>query len=135
MKINNLHFCLIVKKVNENNGLTLPAICIVCKVFQKLQLEWMTLPFDKNFKNVVRASSVNYMEEIFFDQREKWNIWPCTLEIRQSTIYYTGLLGRWDKRIVDQESNAPSIIFFYTFFRLRALNRNRCRISVSVLVP
>ena len=33
-------------------------------------------------------------------------------KIRQSTIYYAGLLGRWDKRIVDQESDVPSIIFF-----------------------
>ena len=42
-------------------------------------------------------------------------------KIRQSTIYYAGLLGRWDKQIVDQESDVPSIIFFYTFYRLRAL--------------
>ena len=42
-------------------------------------------------------------------------------EIRQSTIYYAGLLGRWDKQIVDQESDAPSVIFFYTFYRLKAL--------------
>ena len=41
-------------------------------------------------------------------------------KIRQSTIYYAGSLGRWDKRIVDQESDVPSIIF-YTFYRLRAL--------------
>ena len=34
-------------------------------------------------------------------------------EIRQSTIYYAGLLGRWDKRIVDQESDVPNIIFLY----------------------
>ena len=34
-----------------------------------------------------------------------------TSEIRQSTIYYAGLLGRWDKRIIDQESDVPSIIF------------------------
>ena len=33
------------------------------------------------------------------------------LKIRQSTIYYAGLLGRWDKQIVDQESDVPSIIF------------------------
>jgi hypothetical protein len=32
-------------------------------------------------------------------------------EIRQSTIYYAGLLGRWDKRIIEQESDVPSIIF------------------------
>ena len=31
-------------------------------------------------------------------------------EIRQSTIYYAGLLGRWDKQIV------PSIIFLYFFY-------------------
>ena len=42
-------------------------------------------------------------------------------KIHQSTIYYAGLHGRWDKRIVDQESNVPSIISFYTFYRLRAL--------------
>ena len=34
-------------------------------------------------------------------------------EICQSTIYYAGLLGRWDKQIVDQESDVPSIIFVY----------------------
>ena len=34
------------------------------------------------------------------------------LEIRQSTIWYTGSLGRWDKRLVDQASDIPSIIFF-----------------------
>ena len=27
-------------------------------------------------------------------------------------MYYAGLLGRWDKRIVDQESDVPSIKFF-----------------------
>ena len=37
------------------------------------------------------------------------------IENRQSTIYYAGLLGRWDKRIVDQESDVPSIIFFLYF--------------------
>ena len=42
-------------------------------------------------------------------------------KIRQSTIYYAELLGRWDKRIIDQESDVPSIIIFYTFYRLRAL--------------
>ena len=40
------------------------------------------------------------------------------IKFRQSTTYYAGLLGRWDKRIVDQESDAPSIFFFH---RLRAL--------------
>ena len=35
------------------------------------------------------------------------------VEIRQFIIYYAGLLGRWDKQIVDQESDVPSIIFLY----------------------
>ena len=37
-------------------------------------------------------------------------------EIRQSTIYYAGLLGRWYKQIVEQESDVPSIIFFFILF-------------------
>ena len=40
------------------------------------------------------------------------------IKIRQSTIYYAGLLGQWDKRIVDQESDVPSIIFFILFIDL-----------------
>ena len=39
-------------------------------------------------------------------------------EIRQPTMYYAGLLGRWDKQIVDQESDVPSIIFFILFIDL-----------------
>ena len=39
-------------------------------------------------------------------------------KIRQSTIYYAGLLGGWYKWIVDQESDAPSIIFFILFIDL-----------------
>ena len=40
------------------------------------------------------------------------------VKIRQSTIYYAGLLGRWDKWIVDQESDVPSISFFILFIDL-----------------
>ena len=36
-----------------------------------------------------------------------------TPKIRQCTIYYAGLLGRWDKRIVNQESDIPNIILLY----------------------
>ena len=56
----------------------------------------------------------------------------CNLEIRQSTIYYGGLLGRWDKQIVDQESDVPSIIlsidwghsklYFCNFIRNKKIN-------------
>jgi hypothetical protein len=34
-------------------------------------------------------------------------------KIRQSTIYYAWSLERWDKLIVDRESDVPSIIFLY----------------------
>ena len=37
------------------------------------------------------------------------------IEIRQSIIYYAWLLGRWDKWIVDQVSDVPSIIVFSWF--------------------
>ena len=33
-------------------------------------------------------------------------------EIRQSTIWYAGLLGRWEKGLVHQASDVPNIIFF-----------------------
>ena len=39
-------------------------------------------------------------------------------KIRQSTIYYAGLLGRWDKQIAKQECD---VSIFYTCYRLRAL--------------
>ena len=32
------------------------------------------------------------------------------IKTRQSTIYYAGLLGQWEKRIVDQESDVPSTV-------------------------
>ena len=51
-----------------------------------------------------------------FDRKLELVSW--TLEIRQSTIYYAGLLGRLDKWIVDQESDVPSIIFFILFIDL-----------------
>ena len=43
---------------------------------------------------------------------------PQRLQIRQFTIKYAGLLGRWDKRIVNQASDVPSIIFFHHFLDL-----------------
>ena len=42
-----------------------------------------------------------------------WTVKGETSETRQSKIYYAGLLGRWDKQIVDQASDVPSIIFFH----------------------
>ena len=33
-------------------------------------------------------------------------------EIRQSKIYYDGLVARLDKRLIDQASDVPGIIFF-----------------------
>ena len=37
-------------------------------------------------------------------------------EICQSTIQYAGSLGRWDKELVNQASDVPSIIIFFEFF-------------------
>ena len=41
--------------------------------------------------------------------RKKYN-----LKIRQFTTQYAGLLGQWDKQLVDQASDVPSI-FFHNF--------------------
>ena len=43
------------------------------------------------------------------------------LKIRQSSILYAGSMGRWDKRLIDQVSHVPSIIFLIMSYRLRAL--------------
>ena len=40
-----------------------------------------------------------------------------TIEIRQSTIEYAGLLGRWDEWLIDQVSDAPSIFSFHYFLQ------------------
>ena len=82
----------------------------------------------------IRVLFENYQPLAHNDQWVKWKKFQleddqvkmpasncCTSKIRQSTIYYDGLIGRWDTRIVDQESDVPSIIFVYTFYRLRAL--------------
>ena len=56
----------------------------------------------------------------FFSQKDERKKCPTdrwTSEIRQSTIYYAGLLGRWNKRIVYQVSDVPSIIFFHDFLQ------------------
>ena len=39
------------------------------------------------------------------------------IEIRQSRIWYAGSLVWWDKRVLDQASDAPSIIFFHDFLQ------------------
>jgi hypothetical protein len=53
------------------------------------------------------------------------------LEIRQSTIYYAGLLGRWDKRIVEQECDVPSIISLILFIDL---GHSKLFIFISVII-
>ena len=60
--------------------------------------------------------------ESFFPSKcfRSYSIVPCNLlnlEIRQSTMYYAGLLGRRDKRIIDQASDVPNIIFFHDFLQ------------------
>ena len=52
--------------------------------------------------------------------------WKMSLqsEIRQSSISYTGSLGRWDKWLIDQSSDVPSIIFFIISYRLRGIQNS-----------
>ena len=38
-------------------------------------------------------------------------------QIQQSKIYYDGSVARWDKRLIDQASDVPSIIFFLNFLQ------------------
>ena len=59
---------------------------------------------------------------VWYDIWKRWN----NLKIRQSTVYYAVLLGRWDKRIVDQESDVPSIIFFILFIDLCPIHVVTC---------
>ena len=40
-----------------------------------------------------------------------------SLSKNPSTTYYTGLLGRRNKRIIDQASDVPSIIFIHDFLQ------------------
>ena len=62
------------------------------------------------------TNAKDYCHDIWVEQSHGCGGFHLHLfEIRQSTIYYAGLLGRWDKRIVDQESDVPSIIFFILF--------------------
>ena len=39
-------------------------------------------------------------------------------KIRQSTMKYAGSLGQWDKRLVEQASDVPSIILCKNLFNL-----------------
>ena len=42
----------------------------------------------------------------------------CCPKIRQFTIYYAGLLGRWSKQIINQASYFLSIIYIHHFLDL-----------------
>ena len=57
------------------------------------------------------------IKDFLFD----FGIWLRTVEIRQSTIWYTGSLRRRDKRLIEQVSDVSSIIFFIITYRLELL--------------
>ena len=44
-----------------------------------------------------------------------------SIPIFKSVNLQYNTLGRWDKRLIDQAFDVPSIIFFIIFYRLRAL--------------
>ena len=47
-----------------------------------------------------------------------WSVSPDI--IRQSSIRYTGSLGRWDKRLIDQGLMLQALFFIIISYRLRA---------------
>ena len=65
-----------------------------------------------DLRGSVTVLSLDFLSFLLFHKGQR------TQKIRQSTIYYTGLLGRWDKRIVGQEFDVPSTIFFIIFIDL-----------------
>ena len=70
----------------------------------------------KKKKNIVKSHLIKYTiigyPSLFLKKLFHLLYSRQRLEIRQSTLYYAGLLGRWDKRIVDQAFGVPSIILF-----------------------
>ena len=54
--------------------------------------------------------SDNWRNWLLFDRKLK-------IKIRKSWIKYAGSLGPWDKGLVNQASDVPSIIFFYNFLQ------------------
>jgi hypothetical protein len=45
-------------------------------------------------------------------------------KIQQSSIYYDGLLGRWDKQLINQASDVSSITSFF-IISCKILSKNR----------
>ena len=50
-------------------------------------------------------------------------------EIRQSSIEYAGLMGRWDKQLINQVSDVPSIISFF-IISCEILCKNRFNLCI-----
>ena len=64
------------------------------------------------------VQAVHLSVQFFFRllPRSSWSglqIWSGWLVLKSVNLQYAGLLGRWDKRIVDQASVVPSIIYFH----------------------
>ena len=61
-----------------------------------------------------------------FLQQQRSRSWTeklaLTTKIGQFTIWYAGSLGLWDKGIVNQVSDVPSIIFFMISFKILCKN-------------
>ena len=72
----------------------------------------------RNSLNVVKTNNSNSLSDSFF-KKEKWSF--ELFKIRQSEIYYDGLVARLDKRLIDQAFYVPSIFFFIISYRFKAL--------------
>ena len=66
----------------------------------------------KTFECPIYALSIYSMLLLLLAQYKHLDSKLLLCKIRQSTIWYAGLLGRWDKWLVDQASDGPSINFF-----------------------
>ena len=89
-----------------NSGTPVPSEAPLCSFL---------LETDKNcafFSSTFMMASVEFGLGCEFPVLECKGL-SCGSIIRQSTIYYAGLLERWSKRIVNQASDVPSIIFFH----------------------
>ena len=63
-------------------------------------------------KTTWHRKNIYICNQICEGKETKLDLLSCVRsKIRQSTIWYAGSLGRWDKRLVKKASDVPSIIF------------------------
>ena len=110
----------------QKSCLGLSVRCNYWKIFSKVNTKntlWQSLFWQNPTKITLGQKFENHndVEKVAKIGVPYFHILDINGEIRQPTIYYAESLGRWDKVIVNQESDITIIIFFNTFYRFRAL--------------